>query len=46
MGTVENFLIRTSIAYAIRSRMKTWDLIKLQGFYKAKETVNMKNGNQ
>jgi hypothetical protein len=40
MGTVENFLNRTAIAYALRSRIDKWDLIKLQSFYKAKDTVN------
>jgi hypothetical protein len=40
MGTVENFLKRTSMAYALRSRIDKWDLIKLQDFCKAKDTVN------
>jgi hypothetical protein len=31
---------RTPIAYALRSRIDKWDLIKLQSFYKAKDTVN------
>ena len=30
MGTGENFLNRTPIAYALRSRINKWDLIKLQ----------------
>jgi len=28
------------MAYAVRSRISKWDLIKLQSFYKAKDTVN------
>jgi hypothetical protein len=28
MGTGENFLNRTSIAYALRSRIDKWDLLK------------------
>jgi hypothetical protein len=44
MGTGEIFLNRTPIAYALRSRVDKWDLIKLQSFYKAKDTVNMAKG--
>ena len=40
MGTGENFLTRTQIAYALRSRIDKWELIKLQSFCKAKDTVN------
>jgi hypothetical protein len=40
MGTGENFLNRTTMAYALRSRIDKWDLIKLQRFCKAKATVN------
>ena len=40
MGTGEFFRNRTSIAYAVRSRIDKWDLIKLQSFCKAKDTVN------
>jgi hypothetical protein len=36
----EKFLNRTPMAYALRSRIDKWDLIKLQGFYNAKDTVN------
>ena len=39
MGTGEKFLNRTSIAYALRSRIDKWDLIKLQSFCKAKHIV-------
>ena len=39
MGTGEKFLNRTPIAYALRSRIDKWDLIKLQSFCKAKGTV-------
>ena len=40
MGTGENLLNRTPIPYALRSRTDKWDLIKLQSFCKAKDTVN------
>jgi hypothetical protein len=40
MGMGEIFLNRTPIAYALRSRIDKWDIIKLQSFYKAKDTVN------
>jgi hypothetical protein len=40
MGTGEKFLNRTAMACAVRSRIDKWDLIKLQGFCKAKDTVN------
>ena len=39
IGTGKNFLNRTPIAYAVRSRINKWDLIKLQTFCKAKVTV-------
>ena len=39
MGTGEKSLNRTPIAYALRSRIDKWDLIKLQSFCKAKDTV-------
>ena len=40
MGTGEKFLNRTAMACAVRSRIDKWDLIKLQSFCKAKDTVN------
>jgi hypothetical protein len=40
MGTGEKFLYRTAMACAVRSRIDKWDLIKLQSFCKAKDTVN------
>jgi hypothetical protein len=40
MGTGENFLNRTPMACAIRSSFDKWDLIKLQRFWKAKDTVD------
>jgi hypothetical protein len=40
MVTGEIFLNRTLIAYALRSRIDKWDLIKLQSFCKAKDTDN------
>ena len=40
MGTGENFLNRTPVAYALRSTIDKWDLTKLQSFCEAKDTVN------
>ena len=40
MGSGEKFLNRTAMACAVRSRIDKWDLIKLQSFCKAKDTVN------
>jgi hypothetical protein len=40
MGTGEKFLNRKAMACAVRSRIDKWDLMKLQCFYKAKDTVN------
>jgi hypothetical protein len=40
MGTGKKFLNRTEVACAVRSRIDKWDLIKLQSFCKAKDTVN------
>jgi len=43
MCTRKNFLNRTPIAYALRSRIHKWDPIKLQSFCKAKDTfINTK----
>jgi hypothetical protein len=42
MGTGGKFLNRTAMACAVRSRIDKWDLIKLQSFCKAKDTVNKK----
>ena len=39
MCTGKNFLNRTPITNALRSRIGKWDLIKLQRFSKAKDTV-------
>ena len=36
MGTGEKFLNRTAMAFAVRSRIDKWDLIKLQSFCKGK----------
>jgi hypothetical protein len=44
MGTEEKFLNRTPMAYVLTSRINKWDLIKLQGFCKAKDTVNRTKG--
>jgi len=40
MDTGKSFLNRTPMAYALRSTTDKWDLIKLQSFCKAKDTVN------
>ena len=40
MGTGEKFLNKTTMACAVRSRIDKWDLIKLQSFWKTKDTVN------
>ena len=40
MGTGEKFLNRTAMACAVRSRIDQWDLMKLQSFCKAKDTIN------
>jgi hypothetical protein len=40
MGTGGKFLNRTPMAYALRPKINKWDLIKLQSFCKAKDTVN------
>jgi hypothetical protein len=40
MGTGKTFLNRTATACAVSSRIDKWDLIKLQSFCKAKDTVN------
>jgi len=39
VGSGENFQNRIPIAYALRPRIDKWDLIKLQSFCKAKNTV-------
>jgi hypothetical protein len=38
--TQENFLNRTQMACAVRSRIDKWDLIKFESFCKAKDTLN------
>jgi hypothetical protein len=40
MSTGEKLLNRTAMACEIRSRIGKWDLIKLQSFCKAKDTIN------
>jgi hypothetical protein len=40
MGTGKKILNRTAMAFAIKSRIDKRDLIKLQSFCKAKDTVN------
>jgi hypothetical protein len=39
-GQRGKFLNRTAMVCAVKSRINKWDLIKLQSFYKAKDTVN------
>jgi hypothetical protein len=46
MGTGERFLNRTAMACSVRWRINKWDLIKLQSFCKAKDTVIKPKGNQ
>jgi hypothetical protein len=46
MGTGEKFLNKTTMACAVRLRIDKWDLIKLQSFCKAKDTVNKTKGQQ
>jgi hypothetical protein len=40
MDTGETFLNRITMACAVKSRIEKWDLIKLQSFCKAKDTIN------
>ena len=40
MGRRGKFLNRTAMPCAVRSKIEKWDLIKLQSFCKAKDTVN------
>jgi hypothetical protein len=40
MGRGEIFLNRIPVAYALRSRIDKWDLIKLESLCKVKDTVN------
>ena len=44
MGTGGKFLNRTAVACAVRLRIDKWDLMKLQSFCKAKDTVNKRKG--
>jgi hypothetical protein len=39
MGTGEEFLNRTPMAYDVRSRINKWVLKKLQSFFKSKDMV-------
>ena len=43
IGTGNKFLKRTPIFQALRSRTDKWDLMKLESFYKAQDTVNKTN---
>ena len=44
IGTRGDFLNRTPMAHALRSRIDKWDLMKLESFCKAKDIVNSTNG--
>jgi hypothetical protein len=43
IGTGGNLINRTPMAHAPRSRIDTWDLMKLESFCKAKDIVNKAN---
>jgi hypothetical protein len=43
IGTGRNFLNRTPMALALRSRIDKWELMKLESFCKAKDIVNRTN---
>ena len=43
IGAGGKFLNRTPIAYALRSRIDKWELIKLQSFCKAKDIIKRTN---
>jgi hypothetical protein len=40
LGTGNNFLNRTPMAYALRATIDKWDFIKLKIFCKARDTIN------
>jgi hypothetical protein len=40
IGTGGRFLNRTAMACAVRLRINKWDIIKLESFCKAKDTIN------
>jgi hypothetical protein len=40
IGTEGNFLNRTPMTHALRSRIDKWDIMKLESFCKAKGIVN------
>jgi hypothetical protein len=40
IGRGENFLKKISVAQALRLTFDKWNLIKLKGFFKAKDNVN------
>jgi hypothetical protein len=43
IGTGGNYLTRTTMAHALRSRIDKWDLIKRESFCKAKDIVDKTN---
>jgi hypothetical protein len=44
VGTGEKFLNRIAMVCAVRSRFYKWDLLKMQSFCKAKDTINKTKG--
>jgi hypothetical protein len=46
MGTGEKFLNRTAMACSVRLGIDKWDLIKLQSFCKAKDSIRQKGHKQ
>jgi hypothetical protein len=43
IGTGGNFLNKSPVAHALRSRIDKWDLMKLESFCKAKDIANYTN---
>jgi hypothetical protein len=43
IGTEGNFLNRTQMAHALRSKIDEWNFIKLKSFCKAKDIVDKTN---
>ena len=46
IGTGEKFLYRTAMSCALSLRILKWDLMKLQSFCKAKDTIIRQKGHQ
>jgi hypothetical protein len=43
IGAWGDFLNRTPLAHALRSRIDKWDIMKLESFCKAKDNINKTN---